>query len=190
MTWPGAAGIAVYSGSSSWSTSLTTLSGLFGAITGEGTGVETALGNNANATGGFATVDGTKTFTNTTYSTAGTGNDFTAPLNGVFDNSITDPADADDLIYAKSMNAATITDIYCIAEGGGTITLTLQECDSAGANCGNIEGAITCDSDGAEDDGTLTDGNFAANGWIKALFSAPSGTVNSLAWSVKGTQVW
>lgn len=51
------------------------------ATTATGTGVLTALGNTANAAGGVATVDGTKTLTNTTFDTAGTGNSFS--INGV-----------------------------------------------------------------------------------------------------------
>jgi len=133
----------------------------------------------------------TKTLTNTTIDTAGTGNDITVPLNGLLDDSITTPADTDDIIYRRTQKALTLTDIYCNAQGGGTITLTLQECDNATcASPSTIEGAITCDADGAEDDGTLTDGAIAAGAWIKVLFSAPTGTVSTLAWSVDGVQVW
>lgn len=113
------------------------------------------------------------------------------PLNGLLDGSITNPADSDDMIYVRSQKAITITDIYCVAEGTGTITLTLQECDNATcASPSGVEGAITCDADGAEDDGTLTDGSGAAGAWYKVLFSAPTGTVTSLAWSVEGVQTW
>jgi len=113
------------------------------------------------------------------------------PLNGLLDSAITTPADADDLIYRRTEKALTLTDIHCQATGGGTITLTLQECDNATcASPSTIEGAITCDADGAEDDGTLTDGAIAAGAWIKVLFSAPSGTVSSLAWAVYGVQTW
>lgn len=48
-------------------------------VSGLGTGVATALGNNANASGGIATPDGTKTLTNTTMDTDGTGNVLTIP---------------------------------------------------------------------------------------------------------------
>ncbi len=99
-------------------------------------------------------------------------------------DSILDPADADDAMWLKLDRAITVTDIHCLAEGGGTITLTVQECDSTGASCANTEGAITCDSNGSEDDGTLTDASGDAGDWIKILYSAPTGTVNSLAWSV------
>lgn len=157
------------------------------------TGMLTATGFTGPLTGtasGNLTASGTSTLTNKTLDTAATGNAITVPLNGVLDGAITDPADADDMIYAKAPNALTITDIHCLAEGGGTITLTLQECTAAGASCANIEGAITCDADGAEDDGTLTDGAIAAGAWIKVLYSAPTGTVNNVAWTVYGTQTW
>ena len=94
------------------------------------------------------------------------------------------------MIYKKTEKALTLSDIHCLAEGGGSIALTLQECTSAGTSCSDIEGAITCDADGAEDDGTLTDASIAAGAWIKVLFSAPTGTVNSLAWTVYGKQSW
>lgn len=155
-----------------------------------GTGAVGAIEANINGTGGITTPDGSATLTNKTMNTASTGNDITVPLNGVLDGAITDPADADDMIYKKVQNAMTLTDIHCLAEGGGTITLTLQECTTAGASCANIEGAITCDADGAEDDGTLTDGAIAAGAWIKVLYSAPTGTVTNLAWTVYGTQTW
>lgn len=48
-------------------------------VSGLGTGVATALGNTANATGGVATPDGSKTLTNTTLDAEGTGNVITAP---------------------------------------------------------------------------------------------------------------
>jgi hypothetical protein len=133
----------------------------------------------------------TVTLTNKTLDTAGTGNAITVPLNGVLDGAITDPADADDMIYVKAPNAMTITDIHCNAEGGGSITLTLQECNDATCSSpSTIENAITCNGGNDEDDGTLTDGSIAAGAWIKVLFSAPTGTVSNLAWSVYGTQTW
>lgn len=157
------------------------------------TGMLTATGFTGPLTGtasGNLTTSSTSTLTNKTIDTAATGNAITVPLNGVLDGAITDPADADDMIYKKAQNAITLTDIHCLAEGGGTITLTLQECTTAGASCANIETAITCDADGAEDDGTLSDASIAAGAWIKVLYSAPTGTVNNVAWTVYGTQTW
>jgi hypothetical protein len=161
-----------------------------GNITGAGTGVLAALANNLNASGGVMSPDGTATLTNKTLDTAGTGNSITVPLNGLLDGAITDPADSDDMIYEKIQYATTITDVFCLAEGGGTITIDIQECSSTGGSCTSVDAAITCDADGAEDDGTLTNGSGDAGDWYKVVFGAPSGTVNNVSWVVRGTQTW
>lgn len=109
-----------------------------------------------------------------------------------YSDSITDPTDADDLVtVARIANAVTVTDIYCQTDGSGSISLTLQYCDADGSsNCTEIEDAITCDADGAEDDGTLTNSALAAGKSLKVLFGAPSGTVDAVAWTAIGTQTW
>ncbi len=94
------------------------------------------------------------------------------------------PADADDFILFKAQTAITITDIHCIAQGGTSISMDVQECDSAGANCATVDAAITCDTDGAEDDGTLSNGTIDAGDWVKIVLGAPSGTVNFLTGSI------
>ena len=66
-------GVPYFSSASTWATSAALAAsaivlgggaGAAPATTTTGTGVVTALGNNANATGGFATINGTATFTN------------------------------------------------------------------------------------------------------------------------------
>ena len=66
-------GVPYFSSTSTWATSAALAAsaivlgggaGAAPATTTTGTGVVTALGNNANATGGFATINGTATFTN------------------------------------------------------------------------------------------------------------------------------
>jgi len=94
------------------------------------------------------------------------------------------PVDTDDFLLLKTRHAATITDIHCLAAGGGTISTDIQECDSAGANCATVDAAITADSDGAEDDGSLSNGAIDAGDWLKVVNSAPTGTVNFLTCSV------
>ncbi len=94
------------------------------------------------------------------------------------------PADADDFILFRSRTATTISNIYCIAQGGTSISLTIQECDSAGANCSNVDDAQTCDTDGALDDGSLSNASIDAGDWIKVLLGAPTGTVNFLTVSI------
>lgn len=94
------------------------------------------------------------------------------------------PVDADDFLLFKAQQAITITDIHVIAQGGTSISVDIQECDSAGANCATVDAAITADTDGAEDDGTLSNGTIDAGDWVKVVLGAPSGTVNFVAGSI------
>jgi hypothetical protein len=94
------------------------------------------------------------------------------------------PVDADDFFLFKAQQAITITDIHVITIAGTSIDVDIQECDSAGVNCATVDAAITADTDGAEDDGTLTNGTIDAGDWVKVVLGAPSGTVNYLTGSI------
>lgn len=84
------------------------------------------------------------------------------------------PTDADDGIPVWAFpEPRTITDVHCWTQGGTSIALTI--CDDGASNC--LE-AITCDADGADDDGSIANGTFTANENIEWNFGAPTGTVN------------
>lgn len=100
------------------------------------------------------------------------------------DFAVKTPVDADDFLLFKAQTAMTITDIHVIAQGGTSISVDIQECTSAGASCATVDAAITADTDGAEDDGTLSNGTIDAGDWVKVVLGAPSGTVNYLAGSI------
>jgi len=68
----------------------------------------------------------------------------------------------------KTSVAITITDIHCITDTG-TVIMELEEGTATAYDGGTVvDSTITCDSNGAEDDGTLTNGTIAANAWIAA----------------------
>lgn len=69
----------------------------------------------------------------------------------------------------KVKDAITITDIYCITDTG-EVSIQLEEGTSTAFDGGVVVDAtsITCDSNGAEDDGTLSNGPIDANDWIAA----------------------
>jgi hypothetical protein len=94
------------------------------------------------------------------------------------------PVDTDDFLLFKAQQAITITDIHVIAQGGTSISVDIQECDSAGANCATLDAAITADTDGAEDDGSLSNGAIDAGDWVKVVLGAPSGTVSFVTGSI------
>lgn len=86
--------------------------------------------------------------------------------------SLESPVDGDDNIpFWAFRDAITVTDVYCNATGGGTIAVTLGD----GTN--SLE-AITCDDDGAEDDGSIANGTFTSLEPIEVDHAAPSGTVD------------
>lgn len=94
------------------------------------------------------------------------------------------PVDADDFLLFKAQTAITITDVHVIAQGGTSISVDIQECTSSGASCATVDAAITADTDGAEDDGTLSNGSIDAGDWVKVVLGAPSGAVNFLTGSI------
>lgn len=74
----------------------------------------------------------------------------------------------------------TITNLNCIVKassGTPTVAVTLYECDGTGANCGTsrVNEAITCDTDGQADDGTIGNALVDGDAWLKLTV----GTVGS-----------
>lgn len=78
------------------------------------------------------------------------------------DFAVKTPVDADDFLLFKAQTAMTITDIHVIAQGGTSISVDIQECNSSGASCATVDAVITADTDGAEDDGALSNGTIDA----------------------------
>ena len=83
----------------------------------------------------------------------------------------------------KEQVAITLTDIHCITDTG-TVIIELMEQDSAGANDTTVDAPITCDSNGAEDDGSLTNGTIDAADWLAARIGteASSPTQVNITW--------
>ncbi len=92
-----------------------------------------------------------------------------------------DPVDADDNIpFFFPRNAITVTDVYCEVDGGTSIALTISD----GTNA--LE-AITCDADGAEDDGSIANGTFTALERMEFDLGSASGTSTFLAFCITYT---
>lgn len=87
---------------------------------------------------------------------------------------IEDPADADDNIPLFIWpEASTITDVSCNATGSSTPNIAIV----LGDGTNSLE-SITCDDDGATDDGSITNATFTAEEPVEIDFGAPSGTVD------------
>ena len=98
---------------------------------------------------------------------------------------IPDPAEADDINILKAPYGMTILGIDCIVQGSTSVTGQLQECTSSGGGCADLDADITCDSDGAADDGTLTDPTIASGAWLRWKTTSVSGTPTFLTVTVK-----
>jgi len=101
------------------------------------------------------------------------------------------PADADSRLLFKAQYAFTITDVHGIvdpADTGESVVFDIQECDSAGDNCATIDATITADNDGAEDDGSLTNGTIDAGDWVLLDIGTVTGTVSQLTATVYYTK--
>jgi hypothetical protein len=95
------------------------------------------------------------------------------------------PADTDDINVMKAPYGMTILGIDCIVQGTTSVTGQIQECTSAGASCGDLDSDITCDADGAADDGTLTDSTIASGAWLRWKTTSLSGTPTFLTVTVR-----
>jgi hypothetical protein len=111
------------------------------------------------------------------------------PTTDWFSIPIPAPADTDDINVLKAPYGMTITGISCIVQGTTSATGQLQECSATGTDCADLDSDITCDADGAADDGTLTDSAIASGAWIRWKTTSISGTPTFLTVTVKYTVV-
>jgi hypothetical protein len=94
------------------------------------------------------------------------------------------PSDSDSFLLFKAPEDLTITDIDCIvdpADSGESVIIDVQECDSAGDNCVTVDATITCDNDGASDDGSLSNGSIDSGDWLLIDTGTVTGTVTQLS---------
>lgn len=105
------------------------------------------------------------------------------------DKSITleTPADADNFNIWKAPDGLTITDIHCIvdpADTGESVVIDVQERNSTADSPATVDATITCDNDGAEDDGTLSNGTIDAGDWVSLDIGTVTGTVTQVTVSI------
>ena len=92
-----------------------------------------------------------------------------------------DPADADDDVETWIFkDAATVTNVSCRISGGTSLAVV------GGDGTNNFE-SITCDADGATDDGSITNATFTAGEVFELDCGAPSGTVPSFTYCIDFT---
>lgn len=95
------------------------------------------------------------------------------------------------ILPAWFASGATILEINCIVDptddAGDTVEIYLEERDSTADNPAGLDGTttITCDGDGAADDGTLSNPSIDQNDYWSVVVTSTSGTISNL--TVTGT---
>jgi len=100
------------------------------------------------------------------------------------------PADTDNFNLFKAPHALTITDIECVvdpADSSESVVIDIQERDSAGDNPATVDATITCDNDGASDDGSLSNGSIDSGDWVSIDIGTVTGTVTQVTVTVTYT---
>ena len=104
------------------------------------------------------------------------------------------PTDLTGLDYplTKFIQAGTIKKIFCITDPtdvtGQDQDIEIYEASSTGGSTTTVDAIITCDADGAEDDGTLANPSIDANDWLGIHFGTASGTPPMLTFVIKYTE--
>lgn len=132
--------------------------------------------------------DSADTLTNKTVDMAGTGNNFTVPYD--LPTTLVNPADTDDPLIDKVKRATILTGMDCIALGGGTISVDVQECNANGASCVTTGATVAACGTTNTNDVTFSNADIAVNNTLKLAIVSISGTVSQVIVKVYGTQVW
>jgi len=101
----------------------------------------------------------------------------------LFSYVIGSPSASNDPLIFKARYPITISDIHCIvdpADSSESVLISVDECDATGDNCTTTDANITCDNDGAEDDGTFTNGTIDAGDWVRINVGTVTGTVTNV----------
>lgn len=93
-----------------------------------------------------------------------------------------------DIMLFKAQESMTITDIHCLVDStdgsGITKQMDVFEAASDGSATTTTDAIITCDSNGAEDDGSLTNGTIDAGDWVGISLRTASGTPSLLTGTI------
>lgn len=121
------------------------------------------------------------------YSNLTAGRSLTAPTAGTVDAdaelytdvkcvNISPAATTTDWIAFRAPLAMTITGIDCIVDAATSVVLTPRECDANGANCVDIEAAITCGTTNTTEASGVDNASIDAGDWVRVTRGTVTGT--------------
>ena len=98
------------------------------------------------------------------------------------------PNAADNMLLWRVRDDIVITGVYCIvdpSDAGESAAISIYHTDTVGDNPTNIDAtSISCDNDGANDDGTLDSPNANHGSWVGINVGAVVGAVDNLTVTV------
>ena len=97
---------------------------------------------------------------------------------------IPSPAETDDMLLMKAPYGMTILTIRGVLQGTTSVAGQLQECNSVGASCADLDSDILFNGGEDGDDGALTDNTIASGNWIAWKTTSVTGTPNFLTVTV------
>jgi hypothetical protein len=81
-----------------------------------------------------------------------------------------------DWIFFRAEAAITVTGIDCLVDAATSVVATVQECDGNGANCSNIEAAITCAATNTTEATSIDNASVDAGDWVRVTRGTKTGS--------------
>lgn len=98
------------------------------------------------------------------------------------------PADTQNILLGKLPYGIIIQSITCgcdPADSSESVVIDVQERDASGDSPASADATITCDNDGAADDGSLSNATFDKNDWWSLDIGTVTGTVSNAFVTIK-----
>ena len=94
------------------------------------------------------------------------------------------PSNGDNFLLFKAPHDIEMVSIDCIvdpSDSSESVVIDIEERDASGDNPSSVDTSITCDNDGASDDGTFSNANIDEGDWISLDIGTVTGTVDQVS---------
>lgn len=84
--------------------------------------------------------------------------------------------DTTDWLFWRTERAITVIGIDCIVDAATSVVMTLRECNSNAASCGDTEAAITCAATNTTEASSVDDASIDAGDWMRVTRGTVTGS--------------
>lgn len=109
------------------------------------------------------------------------------PVYQIYANTFASPTSSTNKMLLQAPVGLKIEAISCIVDSG-TVPITVQQCNSSGGSCSNINSSITCSTTGANDAGGISTPNITSGNYVNLNIGTTSGSPTSLNITVTYSQ--